>query len=197
MTRREQLYDFLMRAYPPAFRGAFRREMVFDFRDQQREGLITRDYWIALIIEIASTAPRLWVEELHDGFLQTELPMKVMAILAIVVGILETLNSLAESRAAAFGSRDPLSQLVLVLTIAGAVLLTLAGLTLLVRGHAARTVGRIAAVSCLATFAFMAAARPIMSIGATLLGIAFPLSLLVALRFIAAAQTAVVPEGRR
>lgn len=178
MKNGEQFYGLLMRAYPPAFRREFGREMVLDFRDQCRDGLVTRRYWIALIIETASSAPRLWAEEFRDGFLLTELPMKLMAVLTTLVGIFETVNSLLEARTTAFGSRDPMSQLVLVLTIASGVVLAIAGLTLLVRGQAARTAGRIAAVGCLVSFAFMFAARPMMSIAATFVGIAFPLSLL-------------------
>jgi hypothetical protein len=179
MTFAESMFRSVMCAYPPAFRRAFGRELVLVFRDQERNGLITRGYWVALIIEIVSTAPQLWAEELHDGFLITELTMKLMAILAILIGMLETLNSLSESREALFAHRDPVSRAVLILTIASALLLTLAGLALLVRGEAARTIGRIAAVGCLIAFVFMASARPMMSVGARLVGIAFPISLLV------------------
>ena len=179
--RAEQLYRVLMHAYPPGFRDTFGREMTLVFRDQQRDGLVARRYWIALIIEVASTAPRLWAEELYDSFLTMGMAMKLMSVLAILVGALETLNGFVESRAFAFGRRDALSQVLLALSIASAVLMTFAGLALLLRGRAAQTLGRLAAIGCLATFAFMAATRPMMSIAATTVGLAFPLALLITL----------------
>lgn len=179
--RAEQFYRVLMQAYPPGFRNAFGREMTLVFRDQQRDGLVAWRYWIALIIEVASTAPRLWAEEVRESFLNMETAMKLMSVLAILVGVLETANGLVESQAFAFGQRDTLSQVVLVLSIASAVLMTFAGLALLLRGRAARTMGRLAAVGCLATFAFMASARPMMSVAATGVGLAFPVALLVTL----------------
>jgi len=179
--RAEQVYRVLMHAYPPGFRDTFGREMTLVFRDQERDGLVARGYWIALAIDVASTAPRLWTEELYDSFRMRGTAMKLMSVLAMLVGVLETVNGLIESRAVAFGRRDGLSQVVLVLSIASAVLMTFAGLALLLRGRAARTAGRIAAIGSLATFAFMAATRPMMSIAATGVGLAFPVALLVTL----------------
>ena len=179
--RAEQLYRVLLHAYPPGFRATFGREMTLMFRDQQRDGLVASRYWIALIIELTSTAPRLWAEEIYDSFLIRGTAMKLMSVLAILIGALETVNGLVESRAFAFGQRDALSQALLVLAIASALLMTVAGLALLLRGRAAQMTGRIAATGCLATFAFMAATRPMMSVAATAVGVAFPLALLIAL----------------
>lgn len=177
MSDHEWLYRLVLQAYPPAFRGSYGREMVLVYRAQRRDGLVDTRYWLACIADAAATAPRLWMDELHDGFLATEGAMKTMGILSVIAGLLEAANSLAEFRAAPFGGRDLLSQAVLVLVIATSVLLAVAGLALLFRGHAARRLGWIGAVTCLGTFSLMLATRPMMSIAATGLGIAFPLTL--------------------
>jgi hypothetical protein len=69
----------------------------------------------------------------------------------------------------------------LVLMITTGVLLAIAGLALLFPGHAGRRLGWIGAVTCLGTFSLMLATRPMMSIAATGLGIAFPLALCILL----------------
>jgi len=174
MPEREWLYRLVLQLYPPDFRATFLREMVLVYRDQQRDGLVNARFWLTVVADATGAAPRLWLEELYDGLLMTEATVKIMAVFAILIGGLETLNSLAESRAAAFGGRDPLSQVMLVLAIAAAVLLTVAGLAMLVRGPSARKIGWIGALGCLGVFALMAATRPMMSVAATLAGLVFP-----------------------
>jgi hypothetical protein len=177
MSDREWLYRLVLQAYPPGFRGSFGREMLLVYRAQRRDGVVDSRYWLACIADAGATAPRLWMDELHDGFVATARAMKSMGILSVIAGLLETANSLVELRVSAFGERDPLSQAVLVLVIATGVLLTVAGLAFLFRGDAARRLGWISAVTCLGAFSLMLATRPMMSIAATGLGIAFPLAL--------------------
>jgi hypothetical protein len=181
MMSAERVYRALMHAYPPGFRSAFGREMTLVLRDQQRDGAVTWRYWIALVAEIAATAPRLWAEELHESFLMRTMMLKLMSVLSMLVGVLETVNTLLESHAGPVGQRDALSRSLLILLIASTVLLTFAGLALLLRGRAAQTTGRVAAISCLGAFAIMVATRPMMSIAATAVGLAAPVALLVAL----------------
>lgn len=175
MRGQEWMYRLMLQLYPPDFRASFEREMVLLYRDQRREGVVNARFWMSFVAETLGNAPRLWVEELRDGLLNTEAAVKVMGLLTLLIGALETLNSLVESRSYNFGSRDSLAQLLLVLAIASAVLLTLSGLALIFRGPSARRTGWIAAVFCLGTFILMAATRPMMSVAAMLVGVAFPL----------------------
>lgn len=181
MSDHEWLYRLVLRAYPPAFRGSFGREMLLVYHAQRRDGVVDTRFWLACIVDAVATAPRLWMDELHDDFLATERALKTMGTLSVIAGLLETANSLVEFRASAFGERDSLSQAVLVFLIATGVLLAIAGLALLFRGHAGRRLGWIGAVTCLGTFSLMLATRPMMSIAATGLGIAFPLALCILL----------------
>lgn len=181
MRAREWMYRLVIQLYPPAFRATFEREMVLVYRDQQRDGLVNARFWLSLAAEVIGTAPRLWLEELYDGLLKTETTVKIIASFAILIGALETVNSLVESRASAFESGDPLAQGMLVLAIAAGVLLTIAGLALLFRGESARKLGWIGALGCLGTFALMAATRPMMSGAATLLGLGFPAAMMAVL----------------
>ncbi|HEY4215532.1 MAG TPA: hypothetical protein VGM67_00255 [Gemmatimonadaceae bacterium] len=177
MSNREWLYRLVLHAYPPEFRGSFGREMLSVYRAQHRDGVVDIRYWFACITDAVATAPRLWMEELHEGLRATGGTMRRMGMLAAIAGVLETANSLIELRASAFGERDTVSQAVVLLVTATGVLLTVAGLALLFRGDAARRLGRIGAAGCLGAFSLMLVTRPMMSMAATGLGIAVPLAL--------------------
>ncbi len=57
----ERIYRLLLRAYPPAFRAEYGREMVLVFRDQCRDGDVrTLGFWTAVIYDVARSAPE-WV----------------------------------------------------------------------------------------------------------------------------------------
>jgi hypothetical protein len=191
MSDREWLHRLVLQAYPPGFRRSFGREMLLVYRAQRRDGVVDARYWLACIADAVATAPRLWMDELHDGFLATSGAMKRMGILSAIAGLLETANSLVEFHESAFGARDSLSQAVLVLVIATALLLTVAGLALLLRGDAARRLGWIGAATCLGAFSLMLATRPMMSMAATGLGIAFPLALWI---FLSVNRAGVAPH---
>jgi hypothetical protein len=177
MSEREWSYRLVLWAYPPAFRESFGREMLMVHRAQRRDGIVDARYWLACIADAIGAAPGLWVEELADSVRATGGTMRTMGVVSMIAGFLETVNSLVEIHASAFGQRDPLSQAVLMLVIATGVLLTVAGLAFFVRGHAARRLGWIGAVACLGTFSLMVATRPMLSLAATGLGIAVPLAL--------------------
>ena len=181
MNDREWLYRIMLQAYPPAFRGTFGREMLLVYRAQRRDGVVDTRYWLASIADAAATAPRLWMDELRDGFHSAEGTMKTMGIISALAGLLEIANASVELRASAFGGRDLLSQTVLVFVIATASLLVVAGVALLFGGHAARRLAGIGAAACIGAFLLMLATRPMMSVAATGLGIAFPLVLWLSL----------------
>ncbi len=108
--------------------------------------------------------------------------MKTIAILAVLVGALELWNTLAAAAAAAPGGRSATGAAIIVVTVGVSGLLLVSGVALLVRGRRAITLARVAAFVCLVLFATLAAMRPGFSIGSLLLGIAFPIVMLLFLR---------------
>jgi hypothetical protein len=180
MMHDERLYRVLLRAYPSRFREAYEREMVLVFRDQRRDGA-TRDlsYWIALLMDVARSAPREWREEVTANIHSGEIFVKAMAIVAVLVAAFELVNTSAELQSGGFAGRDVLSQTAIVVAILAVLALLVSGIGLLRRGRAATPLARIAAVGCLGSFAFVELARPMFSMLAMLAGIGFPVALLV------------------
>ncbi len=107
--------------------------------------------------------------------------MRTMAVLAVIVGGLELWNTLAAAAAVGQGGRSATGLAMVVVTTAAAALLLVAGVALLVRGRRAIVFARAAALACLVVFAVLAAVRPGFSIGSMLLGIAFPIVMLILL----------------
>ncbi len=103
MNATERAYQLLLRAYPGTFRSAYGREMTLVFRDQCRAAH-TRGvrFWTPIIWDVARSAPAqrlevsraLWHTNFHTGEGAT---MKMtMAILSILIGAVEAVNSLQE-----------------------------------------------------------------------------------------------------
>lgn len=178
--RHERMYRLLLLAYPASFRACYEREMLLVFRDQQREA-VTRDlrYWMSLVGDTVRSAPREWKDELIANFQSGARPMKRMAIAAIVVATFELLNAGSELQSGGISGRDSLAQLTLSLVLLSTVLLLFAGITLMRRGQAAVPLARIAAVCCLASFAFIGHSAPVLSGLAMLAGLGFPALLLL------------------
>lgn len=105
--------------------------------------------------------------------------MKRMAIAAIVVAVFELLNTGTELRAGGFAGRDSLAQLALSLVVVSMALLLVAGIGLVRRGQSAVPLARIAAVGCLASFAFIGHSAPMLSGLAMLAGLGFSAVLLL------------------
>ena len=188
MSAAERTYQLLLRAYPAGFRAAYAREMTLLFRDQRREpdarGV---RFWAELLWDVARSAPALRVEALRarwDRDIQPEEgTMKPMAILAVLIGAFEALNSLVEAWAGGVVNGDGYSLMWGILgAVAGALLLA-SGIALLRRATGAAAWARGAAVTCLAVFVFIDLVHPRMSILATVLGIGFPIALLLFLRW--------------
>ncbi|MEP6618577.1 MAG: hypothetical protein ABJE47_04665 [bacterium] len=104
--------------------------------------------------------------------------MKAMAMLTVLVGAFETLNTIGELRAGLQAGRGEAASLVLAVAVLAALLLLAGGVALLVRTRNAARVAGIAAAFCLLVFAGIAAFLPFLSIAASLLGIGFPIALM-------------------
>jgi hypothetical protein len=179
----ERWYRLLLRAYPAAFRAEYEREMLLAFRQCRQE--VVRHaafFWAAMLWDIARSAPVVRFEAMHgramDDLHIREGAMKTMAILATLVGAVEILNSLIEGVGGGL-HRDGLQLLSVVLCMIGGLVLVTAGVAMLRRGARARTHALGAAAACLVAFAVIALAAPVMSGFAMLLGIGFPIVLLL------------------
>jgi hypothetical protein len=185
MSASERVYAVLLRAYPAAFRKAFGREMANSFRDLCREADgATVGFWLFVLGDLLRSAPALQLEEVRvtTGNLITEGKMKTMAILALIVGALEALNSAAEGIVGGVVLHGG-SALVSggLGTIAG-VLLVASAIAMLRRSRNASAIAQGSAVACLAIFASVTLISPRFSVLATILGICFPVALLAYFR---------------
>ncbi|HEX6966421.1 MAG TPA: hypothetical protein VF166_11515 [Gemmatimonadaceae bacterium] len=184
MSAPERVYALLLRAYPSEFREAYGREMLQLFRDQRREvGVRGMRFWSAILWDVARSAPALQLDSFRGQWgvdIQTGgAMMKVMAVLAVVVGALEILNTLVETFAGGLAGRSGGSLLALALAVLAPALLLLSGVALLVRPRRTATLARGAALICLVVFAAIATLQPIFSVASTVLGIGFPIVLLL------------------
>lgn len=187
MSAAERAYRLLLRAFPAGFREEYGREMAQLFNDRRREERArpTR-FWLAILMDVAQSAPTLRVEEWralqgNNSYLGRR-TMKTMAILAILVGTLEVVSSAAEAVVGGGVLHGGYSLAVGSVAAAASALLIAAAVALLRGSKGAVALAQGAAIACLAVFAVVAALHPIFSVLATLLGIGFPVALLVFLR---------------
>lgn len=175
-------YRALLRAYPPTFRARYEREMMLAFRQcrHDADGRMPQ-LWAALLWDVARSAPALhldairarWGMESHFR----EAAMKTMAILAMLVGAVEVINSLIEGVGGGL-HRDGLQLLSVVLCLVGGAVLVVAGIAMLRRGVRATSTALGMAAACLVAFVVIGLAAPVMSGFSMLLGIGFPIALL-------------------
>lgn len=188
MSPAERAYALLLRAYPARFRTAYGREMMLVFRDQRRvAGASRARFWAELLLDLAQSVALAHADALRERR-EPDIPtwegtMRPMAILAVVVGGLEVVNALTEAWAGGIRNGDGYSLAWGLLVALVGVMLVVAGIALLRRTRAAVAWARGAAVSCLALFATMHMAQPRLSIFATMLGIVFPVALLIYLHW--------------
>ena len=178
----ERAYALLLRAYPPAFRASYGREMTLTFRDLLRDaGRPRLGFWMAIVADVARTAPTLRAEALRArGSATLRLEdgrMKTMGALAVSIGLLQAVNALVELKG---GGTAGWPGLVVAMAIVLSVLLVVAGVALLAEASSARTLSQIAAVCWLVLVVLARAVHPWMSVFATLLAVVFPVALLVA-----------------
>jgi hypothetical protein len=188
MSAPEWIFEFLLRAYPRDFRAAYGREMRMIFRDQRRAGHRGVRFWAECGWDVARSAPTLRVEswlawwQMNDEALEGIAMRKTMAILSILIGVFEIVNSLVEGRAASAAGLDASALLSVTLGIVAGILLLAAGIAQAVRSARAPALAVAAAVTCIGVFVLIGVVMSRMSIFSTLLGIAFPIALLLFLR---------------
>ena len=184
MSAAERVYRLLLRAYPAGFRAEFGREMVLVFRDRRREAAARGiRFWWDMIWDVARSAPALRLDAFRirwEGDIQTgEEKMRTMAILAVLIGMAETANALAEGLAGGIANGSGLWLAGVILTVVAGGLLLVAGIAMLRRAPSAMPWARAAAITCLTVVVLIRLLQPWMSIFATLLGIVFPIALLL------------------
>ncbi|HEX8850901.1 MAG TPA: hypothetical protein VF761_15325 [Gemmatimonadaceae bacterium] len=107
--------------------------------------------------------------------------MKAFAISTVVIGALELLGGFAEGWAGGIGRHDGVSLAAGALAIVAGAALIVAGVALLRHARHAGVRAAVPAAICLGAFVIAALATPRMSIASTLLGIVFPLAVLLVL----------------
>jgi len=182
MRAAERVYRLLLRAYPAGFRAEYGREMVLVFRDRRRdESARGIRFWSEMIWDVARSAPALrldafrirWEEDIQTG----EEKMRTMAILAVLIGVTEAANALAEGWAGGIANGG-FWLAGIILTVVAGTLLVVAGVAMLRRAPGAVPWARVAAITCLTVVVLIRLVDGWMSIFGTLLGIVFPIALL-------------------
>lgn len=188
MSTAERVFRLFLRAYPAEFRAEYEREMMLVFRDQRRDGRGGVRFWAACSWDVARTAPALRVEawqsprHVHTQFTEGVAMRKTMAILSILIGAFETANSLVEGWGAVAIGLDAYAVLSVTLGVVAGLLLLASGIALASGSPKAPSLSFGAAVFCLAVFVLIGVAVARMSIFSTMLGIGFPIALLLFLR---------------
>src|SRR5206468_4545865 len=94
----ERIYCFLLRAYPPAFRAEYGREMVLLFRDLCQESDVhSVGFWARVLGDVARSAPALrldaWLTRWSENTRTMEVIMKLAAMLTVLLGVIGVLNA--------------------------------------------------------------------------------------------------------
>jgi hypothetical protein len=189
MNRDERVYRVMLRIYPRQFLDAYQNEMIVAFRDQRRDARGGHTPWAQLLVDLARSAPTAWRDQLDDDLHTGGGAMKTMAILAISVGIYETLNTIYELSAGGLGGRGGLVLLGLILAATIGVVLAGSGIALIRRGRAAARFATAACIACFVIFAATGMMRAGLSGLATVAGLAFPIILLAFLILNRSART--------
>ena len=169
----ERIYRMLLRAYPPAFRAEYGREMMLVFRDQCRDSDVrTLGFWMRVFWDIVRSAPTLRAEATRT----VEVTMKLAAILTVLLaafGIFGAVNdwSAASQHAGTY-------VLAIVMGVAASLLLLGAGVAILLQK---RQAARLILVASLLCFVPARLVFPWMGIFLQLVGSVLPVALLIAL----------------
>ena len=187
MSAAERAYRFVLRVYPRRFRAQFGREMVQQFNDQHRDARAGRLwFWAAMLLDVARSAPaqRLddWRVRARGNFPFEEGIMRTMAILAILVGVMEVVNSAAEAVVGGMILHSGFSLVAGAAAAAAGGLLVASAIALLRETAGAAALAQGSSIACLAVFGLVAALHPLFSVIATLLGVGFPIAMLLYLR---------------
>ena len=182
----ERIYRLLLRAYPPAFRAEYGREMVLLFRDQCQESDVhSVGFWARVLGDVARSAPALrleaWLTRWNENTRTMEVIMKLAAMLTVLLGVIGVLNAGVEWGAGAAQTIQGAHAVSLMLGVFASLLLLAAGVALLSGTPRSRQAARLA---LLASVVMIVAARilfPWMSIFSQFVGIGLPVALLIAL----------------
>lgn len=182
----ERIYRRLLRAYPPAFRAEYGREMVLLFRDQCRERDVrTLGFWAAVIGDVARSAPALrveaWRARASESTRTMEVIMKLAAMLTLLLGVLGILNAVVEWVGGRTIQGTHEHALSLVLAVFASALLLAAGVAILRPTERGRQAGRLAVLASLVLIVAARVLHPWMSVFSQLVGIGLPVALLIAL----------------
>jgi hypothetical protein len=181
------MYSVLLRAFPAEFRAEYRREMVQLFDDRRRDESADRvRFWASILLDIAQSAPALrlaaWRGNDRGHFHLEGRTMKTMAILGILIGTLEVVSAGAEAWVGGLVLHGGYSLAAGSVAAASGGLLVASAIAMLRGSKGAASLAQGSAIACLAVFALVAALHPIFSILSTMLGIGFPIALLLFLR---------------
>src|SRR5258705_3165908 len=169
----EGIYRLLLRAYPPALRAEYGRDMVLVFRDQWRDGDVRHlGFWVRVFWDVVRSAPALRAEATRP----VEVIMKLAAILTVLLGAFGILGAKNEWGAAS--QHVGTYVLAIVLGVAASLLLLGAGVGILLQK---RQAARLALVASLVCFVAARLVFPWMSIFLQLIGFVLPVGLLIAL----------------
>lgn len=187
MTTAERVYRVMLLAFPAEFRAEYGSEMTRLFNDRHREpGAGRVRFWAEMVMDVAQSAARQRSAACRaasrTNFHLGEWIMKTMAILAILVGALEVVNSVAEAVVGGFVLHGGYSLGVGCIAALASALLVASAVAMLRGAKGAAALAQGSAIACLAIFALVAALHPIFSVLATILGVGFPVALLVYLR---------------
>lgn len=183
----ERIYRLLLRAYPPEFRAEYEREMMLLFRDQCRENDVrTLGFWVAVIGDVARSAPALrveaWRAHASENTQTMEVLMKLAAMVTLLLGgVIGILNAAVEWVAASQQSVSGMHEVSIVLGVLASALLLAAGVAIANRTQRGRQVARLAVVASLVMIVVARLLFPWMSVFSQLVGIGLPVALLIAL----------------
>lgn len=201
MTTPERTYRMLLRAYPPAFRRAYGRDMAQLFRDQLHDARQPgARFWTAVLWDVARSAPALRLAALREHRRRAWTPgprgggphhqpedgtmsaKRTVAMLAVLGGAFEVVNAGADVWAGGSAPRGGGWMLAVALAALAGVLLAAGGVGLLRRDPGGARLARGGALACLALVVTLQLTFPFLSIFSRLLGIGLPLALLLVAR---------------
>jgi hypothetical protein len=178
--RAERAYALLLRVYPAEFRDAYARDMMVVFRDLVRQaGAPSMGFWMTIVADVARSAPPLRAEALRarwNAGSRMEGRMKPMGILAMLIGLMQSVNAIVELRA---GSHTGAQTAAVLVAVVVGLLLVAAGVAMLRRTRQAATLAQVAAIAWLVLVVLARVTYPWMSMVSMLLAVVFPVALLV------------------
>jgi len=181
--RAERAYALLLRAYPAEFRTAYAREMTLVFRELCRQAGTSRvGFWMTIVADVVRSAPTLRAEALRarwNAGSPMEGRMKPMGILAVLIGLMQSVNAVVELRA---GSHTGAQTVAVLVAVVVGLLLVVAGVAMLRRTRQAATLAQVAAIAWLVLVVLVRVTYAWMSVLSMLLAVVFPIALLVFVR---------------